>query len=99
MPKGDDHFVLWPRYFDARRSRSEGRRVPDALAVKDPDARWVETAAARAKLSPELDESARDPWSPAERKGCVFVARQGSKEAVLDAVAREMRAGQDSRSA
>lgn len=97
MPKGDERFVLWPRYFDARRSRSEGRRVPTALAVKDPDARWIETAAARAKLSPELDEAARDPATPWEKAGCVRVARDGSKEAVLEKIAREMRASQDAR--
>jgi len=28
--------VLWPAYFDARLTRSEGRRVPTALAVDEP---------------------------------------------------------------
>lgn len=97
MPKGADHFVLWPRYFDARRSRAEGRRVALESAVKDPDARWLEAAARRAKLDVELDEAARDPSTPSERLGCVRVARDGSKEAILERVARELRSSQDSR--
>jgi signal recognition particle subunit SRP19 len=28
--------VIWPAYFDADRSRNDGRRVPRGLAIEDP---------------------------------------------------------------
>ena len=28
--------IIWPAYLDAERSRSEGRRVPESLAVESP---------------------------------------------------------------
>ena len=97
MPKGDDHFVLWPHYFDASLSRAQGRRVPEDLAVKAPDAKWIEVAAKRTHLEPEIDEAAKASRDPYAKAGCVFVARKGSKEQVLEKVAREMRDSQDRR--
>jgi signal recognition particle subunit SRP19 len=96
-PKGDDHFVLWPSYFDASLTRRQGRRVSEALAVKAPDAPWIEVAAKRVHLEPELDEKAKMSRDPYAKAGCVFVARKGSKEQVVEKVAREMRESQDRR--
>ena len=97
VSKGLDKFVLWPHYFDARLSRAAGRRVKTELAVKAPDAKWVEVAAKRAGFEPELDEAARNPATPLERSGRVLVARKGSKESVVEAVAAKMRESQEAR--
>jgi signal recognition particle subunit SRP19 len=96
VSKGLDKFVLWPRYFDASLSRASGRRVKAGHAVKDPDAKWIEVAAKRLGLDPELDEAARHPGTPGERTGRVLVARKGKKESVVDQVGAKMRESQDS---
>ena len=88
--KGDSKFVLWPRYFDARLSRAEGRRVPEDLAVEKPDASWIEAAAKKAGLSPDLEEKSRDPAKPYVKSGRVLVAKKGPKEAAIRAVAEQM---------
>ena len=31
-----DKIVIWPVYFDASKSRKEGRRIPKKLAIKYP---------------------------------------------------------------
>ena len=95
VSKGQGRLVLWPHYFDARRSREAGRRVPTSLAVPEPDARWVESAARRAGLEPELEEEARHPSVPYRSSGRVLVAGRGGKEAVLRRVAERMAAGKE----
>ena len=97
VSKGLDRFVLWPRYFDARLSHAEGRRVPESLAVKAPDARWVETAAKRLHLDPQVEEDARHPSVPYEKSGRVLVARKGSKAKIVQQVAAKMRESQETR--
>jgi signal recognition particle subunit SRP19 len=96
VSKGADRFALWPRYFDRSLSRSQGRRVPESLAVKGPDSAWVEAAARKLGLEPERQERARDPSAPTEASGRVLVARKGSKEATVRLVAQRMRETQDS---
>jgi signal recognition particle subunit SEC65 len=88
--KGEGRIVLWPVYFDAKRSRKAGRRVSSDLAVAKPDAKWVETAAKKAGFSTELEEKARHPSIPYETMGRVLVKAQGGKEAVLKAVAARL---------
>jgi len=97
VSKGADRFVLYPRYFDARLTRAEGRRVPEALAVKSPDAPWIENAARKLGLEPQLEDKAAHSAQPAEKAGRVLVAKKGSKEAVIRMVAERMRASQDAR--
>lgn len=88
--RGDDVMVLWPRYFDARRSRAEGRRVPTTLAVRDPDAKWVLSAAQKAGLDATLEEGKRDPFKPWKGAGRVIVRGKGDKEATIKAVAAKL---------
>lgn len=56
---------LYPVYFDASRSRSEGRRVPASLAVKNPLAREIANACSRLRLPTLLEPDKTHPkdWS------------------------------------
>ncbi len=40
-----DGYIIWARFFDARRSRSQGRRVSTNLAVKNPAIEMIVGAA------------------------------------------------------
>ena len=99
VSKGLDKFVLWPAYFDRERSRADGRRVPDSAAVRAPDALWIETAARKLGLDPQLEEKAVHPSIPYAKSGRVLVAKKGSKEQVLRQVGERMRQSQDERDA
>lgn len=99
VSKGLDKFVLWPAYFDRERSRADGRRVPDSFAVRAPDAPWIETAARKLGLDPQVEEKAVHPSIPYEKSGRVLVAKKGSKEQVLKMVGERMRKSQDERDA
>ena len=41
MGKGDGVLVIWPAYFDADRTRSQGRIVPKGLSVESPTAEEI----------------------------------------------------------
>lgn len=82
--------VLWPCYFDNTRTRSEGRRVPTALAVKGPDVAWIASAAKKAGYVPEIEESVKHPRIPFEKTGRVLLPKTSSKEQVIRAVAEKM---------
>jgi len=98
VSKGADRFVLWPHYVDRRLSRAEGRRVGAALAVKEPDVKWLEAAARKAGLDVVVEEKAHHPSLPYDRPGRLLVAKSaGKKEQVLAELARQMRAAQDAR--
>ncbi|MHB1261074.1 MAG: signal recognition particle subunit SRP19/SEC65 family protein [Thermoplasmatota archaeon] len=99
VSKGLDKFVLWPAYFDRERSRADGRRVPDSVAVRAPDAQWIETAARKLGLDPQVEENAVHPSIPYEKVGRVLVSKKGSKEQVLKLVGARMRESQDAREA
>lgn len=98
VSKGAERFVLYPRYFDARLTRAEGRRVPESLAVKGPDAPWIENAARKLGLEPQVEEKKAHSALPSDKAGRVLVAKKGSKETVIKMVAERMRAAQDARS-
>lgn len=56
-----DYQCLYPVYFDAGRTRGEGRRVSAALAVRDPLAREIATACARLRLQPVFEAHRAHP--------------------------------------
>ncbi|KAI0878593.1 signal recognition particle, SRP19 subunit [Hypoxylon argillaceum] len=56
-----DYQMLYPVYFDAARTRSEGRRVSASLAVKNPLAREIANACAALHLSPVFEAHRTHP--------------------------------------
>ncbi|KAI1632314.1 signal recognition particle, SRP19 subunit [Biscogniauxia mediterranea] len=56
-----DYQMLYPVYFDARRTRSGGRRVASSLAVANPLARTIASACAALRLSPVLEAHRTHP--------------------------------------
>ena len=61
-----DRMILWPLYFDIRRTRSEGRRVPKSAAVPSPTlddlARTTRSLGIRVKRDAECSHPKR-PWA------------------------------------
>lgn len=99
VSRGADSIVLWPQYFDRDLSRDEGRRVPSALAVREPDAQWIEAACRKLGLEAELEDDARHPSSPYVKSGRVLVAKGTPKEAVIRQVGARMHESQAAREA
>ena len=56
-----DYQCLYPIYFDASRSRGEGRRVPASQAVRNPLAREIASACAQLRLQPVFEAHRTHP--------------------------------------
>ncbi|KAI0472282.1 signal recognition particle, SRP19 subunit [Xylaria cf. heliscus] len=56
-----DYQMLYPVYFDATRTRAQGRRVPSSLAVRNPLAREIANACAALRLSPVFEAHRTHP--------------------------------------
>ena len=77
MSKYGSYQHLYPIYFDARRTRSEGRRVAKSLAVENPLAREIVNACAKLRLDTVFEPAKTHPkdWA---NPGRVRVALKAS---------------------
>lgn len=85
----DNAIVLWPEYFDSGRTRSQGRRLPKALCVKDPDLDMIAKGAMVLDLEYKVFEDAAYPANWAAKNGCVRVEKgKMPKTELLPAIGR-----------
>ncbi len=82
--------VIYPSYFDKRLSRSEGRRVPKDLAVKNPNLdELVKAASPFGEILVERDKARPSRWY--KREGRILIKYDGSKEELLKKIAQNLR--------
>jgi len=79
----DNAVVLWPEYFESGRKRSEGRKVPKELCVKEPSLDIIAKAAAILDLEYEIFDDAAYPANWREKRGCVRVEKSKMKKSEL----------------
>ena len=92
MAKQAKPLVLWPLYFDSRRSREQGRRVPKRLAVEAPTVDEIATAAKAAGLKPTVEKDAAHPSMPFRKEGRVLLEPGYVKGSVVAKVAEKLKA-------
>jgi signal recognition particle subunit SRP19 len=80
---------LWPVYFDAKKTRGIGRRVPKKLAVSEPKLEELQVVAKRLGLQPEVVSEAAHPRSSWRRTGLLVVLKKESKCKILKRIAGE----------
>lgn len=92
MPE-KDKLVIWPIYFDAARSRSEGRMVSLQDAILEPTLDGVITAALKSGFKPEIEREKKHPktWHEAEAAGRILVAKNGPKSKALKRIASSLK--------
>jgi len=81
---------LWSVYFDASKSRTDGRRVPKKLAVSAPKLEELQIAAKRLGLKPEIVSGATYPSCPWQKTGLVILPKTESKGKILKNIAKEL---------
>ena len=81
--------VIWPAYFDAGRTRGEGRRVPKSLAVREPTVDEIARAVGQVGYDATIERDMTYPRDPHEPSGRVLVkdADDASKNDILQATA------------
>lgn len=81
---------LWTVYFDANKSRTDGRRVPKKLAVSAPKLEELQIAAKSLGLQPDIVSGAVYPNCSWQKVGLVIVPKTESKGKILKNIAKEL---------
>ena len=81
--------VIWPAYLDADLTRSEGRRVPQDLAVPDPDVEEIAEAVKQVGYDAMIEPDLAYPRNHRKKTGRVAVenADDDGKSDLLQGVA------------
>ena len=83
MDHNPDRLCVWPGYFDMKRSRRAGRRVPKDASVLKPDLEGLFNAARAVGLRKiKREEHTSHPRRPNGREGRLWVSSSGAKEAI-----------------
>jgi signal recognition particle subunit SRP19 len=85
-----DKAIIWPAYFDQAKTRKKGRRVPKSLAVQSPKIAEITLAAERLGLEHEVNPTAGYPKTSWIKTGRIMVEKKGSKEQVIEKIAKQI---------
>jgi len=84
--------IFWPQYFDAKRSRSRGRRIPKKFAVDKIALNDIATAAKNLGYTAQIEKGYRYSRTWWEDLGRVLIDTKGKqKSKILIEVAKEIR--------
>ena len=82
--------VIWTAYFNSRRTRGEGRRVPKSLAIPNPKIKEVKQAAEKIRLSSELILDASYPKTPWLKSGLLLIEKKEPKSQLITKIAKQL---------
>ncbi len=86
--------IYWPQYFEAKRSRAKGRRVPRKFAVDKVKSSDIATAAKRLGYNVQQENTYRYPRTWWDDSGRVLIDIKGKKKSkVLIEIAKELKKG------
>ena len=85
-----DKAIIWPIYFDANKTRRNGRRVPKNLAVQSPKIDEVKLAVDRLGLKNEVRLEAHFPRIPWAKTGMLLVEKKEAKEKIILKIAKQL---------
>nr|1L9A_A Chain A, SIGNAL RECOGNITION PARTICLE 19 KDA PROTEIN [Methanocaldococcus jannaschii] len=80
--------IIWPSYIDKKKSRREGRKVPEELAIEKPSLKDIEKALKKLGLEPKIYRDKRYPRQHWEIAGRVEVDYKGNKLCLLKEIAK-----------
>ncbi|MCW4014972.1 MAG: signal recognition particle protein Srp19 [Candidatus Bathyarchaeota archaeon] len=81
---------LWSIYFDANKTRNDGRRVPKKLAVSAPKVEEIKVVAQKLGLRPEIFSGAAHPSFSWQKTGLLVIPKTESKGATIKNIAKEL---------
>jgi signal recognition particle subunit SRP19 len=86
--------IYWPQYFEAKRSRAKGRRVPRKFAVDKVKSSDLATAAKRLGYNVQQESTYKYPRTWWDDSGRVLIDIKGKKKSkVLIEIAKELKKG------
>lgn len=88
--KQRDGIIIWPAYLDAKKNRSEGRRIKKSLTVESPTLIELEKCAALLSLNPVAVLDASYPTSWWEKSGLIIVKKTEKKAVIIRDLAKKL---------
>jgi len=85
-----DKAIIWPIYFDASKTRKQGRRVQKNLAVQYPKITEIKEAVDRLGLSNEVRVDAYFSKMPWAKTGMLLVEKREPKEKIIQKIAKQL---------
>jgi signal recognition particle subunit SRP19 len=85
-----DKAIIWPIYFDAAKTRKEGRRVPKNQAVQAPKILEIQQAVTKLGLKHEVNLEVHFPKTPWAKTGMLLVEKKEPKEAIIKKIAKQL---------
>ena len=85
-----DKAIIWPIYFDASKTRKEGRRVPKNIAVQSPKIDEIKQAADRLGIKNEVRLETHFPKTHWAKTGMLLVEKKEPKEKILQKIAKQL---------
>lgn len=89
--KKSAELVLWVTYFDANKTRSEGRKVGRKLAIERPTADELAKAVEMLRIPYRVDKSAAYPKAWWEKGGRLFVSKVMPKGKMIVSIAKNLK--------
>ncbi len=90
MRKLENKAIIWPNYFDANKTRKEGRRVAKNCAVQAPKILEIKEAADKLGLENEINIEAHFPKTPWSKGGMLIVTKNEPKEEIIQKLAKQL---------
>ena len=90
MRKLENKCIVWPIYFDALKTRGEGRKVPKRFAIPSPKIEEIVEAAKTLNLNPKTNPEARYPREWWQKSGYVVLDKLKTKNETLLTLAKKM---------
>lgn len=87
----DSRRVVWPSYFDVRLSRADGRRIPKAFCVENPDLQMISSAAGALKLKFEAEQDKAYPSRWWKKEGRLLVDTDMKKPKLLLMIGKKLK--------
>jgi signal recognition particle subunit SRP19 len=85
-----DKAIIWPIYFDANKTRRNGRRVAKNLAVQSPKIDEIKVAVDKLGLKNEVRLEAHFPRIPWAKTGMLLVEKREAKEKIILKIAKQL---------
>ena len=87
----DRRKVIWPSYFDIGLSRAEGRRVPKAQSIDNPDIEKLADAAKRLRLDFDMEREKAYPSRWWKREGRLLIDSELPKTELLVKIGKTLK--------
>ncbi|MBS7616675.1 signal recognition particle protein Srp19 [Candidatus Bathyarchaeota archaeon] len=85
-----DKIIVWPAYFDATKTRKEGRKIPKSLAVPSPKITELKEAVEKLGFEHELVPEAGYPKTPWLKTGMLLIAKKEPKNQIIKKIASRL---------